>query len=82
MPKLMSTYGFVAPSPPPPPPPNECIDCRVSLCEEGRTRMFGVTEDECKRVEDVALEEVELIDTLVNGTDMPACVDVRAAPRS
>ena len=44
--------------------------------------MFGVTEDECKRVEDVALEEVELIDTLVNGTDMPACVDVRAAPRS
>ena len=44
--------------------------------------MFGVTEDECTRVEDAALQEVELIDTLVNGTDMPACVDVRPAPCS
>ena len=75
------SFRFMAPSPPPPPPPIDCIDCRVGLCEEGRSRLFGASKAECEAMEDAGQEELALIESLTNGTGTRACIDVRAAPR-
>ena len=71
------SYRFMAPSPPPPPPPNVCVDCRVGLCEAGRSRLFGASVSECEAMEDAGIEELALIDILTNGTGVPECIDVR-----
>ena len=76
------SFRFMAPSPPPPPPPNVCIDCRVGLCEEGRSRLFGASMSECEAMEDAGVEEFALIDSLTNSTGTRACIDVRATPHA
>ena len=75
------SFRFMAPSPPPPPPPIDCVDCRVGLCEEGRSRLFGASMAECEAMEDAGKEELAHIESLTNGTGTRACIDVRAAPR-
>eukprot|EP00964_Phaeocystis_antarctica_P035597 scaffold20333_cov64-Phaeocystis_antarctica.AAC.6 len=76
------SFRFMAPSPPPPPPPNVCIDCRVGLCEEGRSRLFGASMSECEAMEDAGVGEFELIDSLTNSTGTRACIDVRPTPHA
>jgi len=80
----MATFGFEAPAPPPPPPPSECKDCEVSMCVNGRTRIFGIKSeddelDECENIEADALLQAQTHTVLLNNTANldPECLVVR-----